>query len=246
MNNSVKDKLKGFLEWYYDLYGPDWYVDNQEIFAKLVRGENKSGSTTMKKGMNAVTQLQKYRREIKDCPDCPLKETRTHFVFGDGNESADIMFIGEAPGRDEDLQGIPFVGRAGQLLNKLLAHIMLTRSDVYITNILKCRPPNNRDPLPEEVETCIPYLHRQIEIIQPKLLVALGRVAAQNLLNTGESLTKMRKKIWRYKNIPLFVTFHPAYILRNNNMLSTGVDDMKAIMDYYQKDLKGNEDVVKK
>ena len=166
--------------------------------------------------------------------NCSLGKTRTHFVFGVGNENADLMFVGEAPGRDEDLQGIPFVGRAGQLLTKLLANINLKRSDVYIANILKCRPPNNRDPLPEEVEKCLPYLHRQIELIRPRLLVALGRVAAQNLLKTETSLSNLRKRLWQYQNIPLIVTYHPAYILRYPNMLNAAIEDMKFIMQHFR------------
>jgi len=129
---------------------------------------------------------------IKDCHRCPLGDTRTHLVFGDGNEKADLMLIGEAPGRDEDLSGVPFVGRAGQLLNKILEAIHFRREDVYIANIVKCRPPNNRDPLPSEVEKCEPYLKKQIDIIQPKFILALGRIAGQTLLRTNASLTQLR------------------------------------------------------
>lgn len=234
MGNDLKEKVNGFLQWYRDLYGKDWYVDS-DVLPSRESGEasqqplNRPGKTALS------TPLQKFHGEIADCQKCPLGKTRTRFVFGTGNADADIMFIGEAPGYDEDQQGIPFVGRAGQLLNKLLEQVNLKRPDVYIANILKCRPPNNRDPLPEEVEKCIPYLHRQIEMIKPEVLVALGRVAAQNLLGTQSSLSSMRNQSWSYREIPLFVTYHPAYILRNNSMLNSAIDDMRRIVEYYQK-----------
>jgi len=227
MENSLKSKIVGFLQWYQDLYGGEWYIEAQNLAAT----ENRPGQT----GVPANTPLQQFHRAIENCQNCPLGRTRTKFVFGTGHERAGIMFIGEAPGQDEDLQGIPFVGRAGQLLNKLLAHVQLKREDVYIANILKCRPPNNRDPQPGEVEQCIPYLQRQIEMVQPKLLVALGRVAAQNLLNTTESLTNMRKRIWSYREIPLIVTYHPAFVLRYNDKFDAAMEDMHFILEYYHK-----------
>ncbi len=227
MENSLKSKIVGFLQWYQDLYGGEWYIETPSLAA----AEKRPGQT----GAPANTPLQQFRHAIENCQNCPLGRTRTKFVFGTGNESAGIMFIGEAPGQDEDLQGIPFVGRAGQLLNKLLAHVQLKREDVYIANILKCRPPNNRDPQPGEVEQCIPYLQRQIEMVQPKLLVALGRVAAQNLLNTTESLANMRKRIWSYREIPLIVTYHPAFVLRYNDKLDAAMEDMHFILEYYHK-----------
>lgn len=225
MENSLKNKITGFLQWYQDLYGREWYIEGQGLAATEKRAEPPR--------VSAATPLQQFHRAIENCQNCPLGRTRTKFVFGTGPESADIMFIGEAPGQDEDLQGIPFVGRAGQLLNKLLAHVQLKREEVYIANILKCRPPNNRDPLPEEVAQCLPYLHKQIEMIRPKLLVALGRVAGQNLLNTAESLTNMRKRVWSYRDIPLIVTYHPAFVLRYNDKLDSAMEDMRFILDYY-------------
>jgi DNA polymerase len=234
MKDNLKEKVNGFLQWYQDLYGKDWYVDS-DILPSRESGEASQQPLNRPEKAALSTPLQKFHGEIADCRKCPLGKTRTRFVFGTGNEDADIMFIGEAPGYDEDQQGIPFVGRAGQLLNKLLEQVNLKRPDVYIANILKCRPPNNRDPLPEEVEKCIPYLHRQIEMIKPEVLVALGRVAAQNLLGTQSSLSSMRNQIWSYREIPLFVTYHPAYILRNNSMLNSAIDDMRRIVEYYQK-----------
>lgn len=227
MENSLKSKIAGFLQWYQDLYGGEWYIETPNPAA----AEKRPGQTAAL----GNSMLQQFHRAIENCQNCPLGRTRTKFVFGTGHENAGIMFIGEAPGQDEDLQGIPFVGRAGQLLNKLLANVQLKREEVYIANILKCRPPNNRDPQPEEVEQCIPYLQRQIEMVQPKLLVALGRVAAQNLLSTTESLTNMRKRVWSYREIPLIVTYHPAFVLRYNDKFDSAMEDMRFILEHYQK-----------
>ena len=152
--------------------------------------------------------------EVHDCTKCSLHKTRTQTVFGVGNRNAQWMFIGEAPGADEDAKGEPFVGRAGQLLNAMIAALGLRREDVYIANVLKCRPPNNRDPQPAEVEQCEPYLVRQIALIQPKLIVALGRHAAHSLLKTDLALARLRGQVLSYQDIPLVVTYHPAYLLR--------------------------------
>lgn len=161
--------------------------------------------------------LADIRKQVVACKLCDLHKTRNNIVFGVGNENAKIMFIGEAPGANEDLKGEPFVGRAGMLLNSMLRSIGLERTDVYIANILKCRPPNNRDPLPQEVKLCTPYLQKQIALIQPKILIAVGRIAAQFLLNTMESMSKLRGNTYQYgeQKIPLIVTYHPAYLLRS-------------------------------
>lgn len=157
------------------------------------------------------------KQQVATCCLCGLHKTRTKPVFGSGNRKANIMFIGEAPGANEDLQGEPFVGRAGMLLTSMIQSIGLTRSDVYIANILKCRPPNNRDPEAQEVKLCTPYLQQQIALINPKILVAVGRIAAQFLLNTSEPMARLRGQTYRYgpQKIPLLVTYHPAYLLRS-------------------------------
>ena len=159
--------------------------------------------------------LGDYHEAIRDCRKCTLAETRHHLVFGAGNPEANLMLIGEAPGEDEDLQGKPFVGKAGQLLDKILAAIDFQREDVYIGNILKCRPPGNRDPLPEEIALCIPHIRRQIEIIEPRMILTLGRIAAQTLLETTFSLGRLRGVVHTYRDIPLIATYHPAALLRN-------------------------------
>jgi uracil-DNA glycosylase len=152
---------------------------------------------------------------VSGCVKCSLCKTRTQTVFGVGDENADWMLIGEAPGAEEDRLGDPFVGQAGRLLDNMLAAIGLSRrTNVYIANVLKCRPPGNRNPAPEEVAQCSPYLLQQIELIQPKLIVAMGRFAAQTLLETGASISSLRGKVHRYAGVPLIVTYHPAYLLR--------------------------------
>lgn len=157
------------------------------------------------------------QQQVASCVNCALHNSRTQTVFGVGNRGADLLVIGEAPGADEDRQGEPFVGRAGKLLNELLFAIGLERQAVYIANILKCRPPDNRDPQASEVLACEPYLRRQVQLIQPKLILAVGRVAAQNLLKTETSIGKLRGKQYTYPetDIPVLVTYHPAYLLRS-------------------------------
>lgn len=163
------------------------------------------------------TSLESFNNSIKNCQKCSLGKTRTNFVFGAGNPNADVMIIGEAPGAEEDKQGIPFVGRAGKLLTDILKAINFEREEVYIANILKCRPPNNRNPLPAEMNECTPYLYKQIALIKPKLILCLGLVAANSLLNQKTSLTKMRGNVYEIQGIKTMVTFHPAALLRNPN-----------------------------
>lgn len=162
------------------------------------------------------------------CTKCGLHQGRFQTVFGVGNREADWMLIGEAPGAEEDRQGEPFVGRAGQLLNAMLTAIGLERSTVYITNILKCRPPSNRDPRPEEALCCEPYLKRQIALVKPRIILALGRIAAQNLLKTEAPIGRMRGKIYEYEplKIPIVVTYHPAYLLRSPTQKARAWEDL--------------------
>ncbi len=180
-----------------------------------------------------MSSLDELEEKICDCLKCPLGQTRTKFVFGVGNPNADLVFIGEAPGADEDAQGEPFVGRAGQLLNKILEAIGFRREDVYICNILKCRPPNNRDPQPSEVEQCEPYLWKQLELMKPKLIVCLGRISAQVLLRTTASLAQMRGKVHDYRGIKLMVTYHPAALLRNPHWKRPTWEDVQEVRKLY-------------
>lgn len=175
--------------------------------------------------------LEEIRKEIGDCTRCKLSATRKNIVFGVGSSTADLMFVGEAPGADEDAQGIPFVGRAGQLLTKIVQSIGLSRDQVYIANILKCRPPGNRDPEPEEVDTCEGFLFQQIQVLSPKVMVALGKYAAQTLLRTGMPISRLRGKFFDFAGGLLLPTYHPAYLLRNPSSKRQVWEDMKAVRD---------------
>lgn len=155
------------------------------------------------------------RAEVSDCKLCTLCTSRTQTVFGDGNINADWLFIGEAPGENEDLQGKPFVGEAGKLLTQMIRAMKLTREEVFITNILKCRPPHNRDPHIDEIKRCRDYLQRQITLVKPKIIVAVGRIAAQTLLGTNETIGKLRSKVHHIENTPLIAIYHPSYLLRS-------------------------------
>ncbi len=206
-----------YLDQTRELYGNNLFID---------------GKTEMNP-VQDVDSLGSFRESICKCKKCPLSNTRTNFVFGVGNPHADIVFVGEAPGEKEDLIGEPFVGRAGKLLDKILEAIDLTREDIYICNVLKCRPPQNRDPLPNEVDLCEPYLKTQLSMINPKLIVALGRVSACTILNTKEPLKNLRNRMFQYEGIDLLVTYHPAALLRNPNFKKPAWEDFQLIRDKY-------------
>jgi len=176
-----------------------------------------------------IRTLDQLYHHMLECHKCPLADTRTNLVFGVGNHHAEVVFIGEAPGRQEDLQGEPFVGRAGQLLNKILESIEVPRDSIYITNILKCRPPENRDPTAQETALCIPYLEQQLRLIRPKVVVALGRIAAQYLLNSAAPINRLRGKVYNRVGSKLIVTYHPAAILRTPGLKRDTVQDMKML-----------------
>lgn len=170
---------------------------------------------------------EELQQAVKDCQLCELAKTRTQTVFGVGDPNADWLFVGEAPGAEEDRRGEPFVGAAGQLLDNMMAAIRIKRGEnVYIANVLKCRPPGNRDPQPEEVRQCDGYLKRQVALIQPRLIVAMGRFAAQTLLESDESISSLRGKLHQYQGVPLIVTYHPAYLLRNLNDKAKAWEDL--------------------
>lgn len=164
-----------------------------------------------------TSTLDELNKLINNCTKCVLHKGRNNFVFGSGNPNAKVMVIGEGPGAEEDKQGLPFVGRAGQLLTDILKAIKFSREEVYIANIVKCRPPENRTPLPDEMDTCLPYLKKQIDLIKPKMILCLGLTAAKGLLKKKESLTKLRGEVFDYNGIKVMVTFHPAALLRNPN-----------------------------
>lgn len=178
-----------------------------------------------------VLTLDDVKKELGNCQRCSLGRVRNNIVFGEGNPNAQIVFVGEAPGGDEDIQGRPFVGRAGQLLTRIIEAMGLKRSDVYICNILKCRPPGNRNPRPEEITACEPILIRQLEVINPRVICALGTFAAHTLLKTDVPITLLRGKFYAYHGIKLMPTYHPAYLLRNPGQKKQVWDDVQRIME---------------
>ncbi len=220
MEDPFEASAAAYLRQQAEIYGMELPLDG-----KLLKNPPSNGNKATSK------DLESFYNEIKECQLCPLGATRTKFVFGVGNPNADLMLIGEAPGRNEDLQGEPFVGRAGQLLDKILAAIKLSREEVYIANVLKCRPPNNRDPLKSESDTCQPYLKQQIELIKPKLILALGRVSGAWLLGEDLALKDMRNKSYIYNGIEMMVTYHPAALLRNPNWKRPCWEDMQKVRD---------------
>ncbi len=227
---QVLSNIQKFLMQETDLFGNVIYPSEPE---KEKKTSEPSGAGYPNEPWSSAATLAELNTQICECQKCSLGATRTKFVFGVGNPHADIVLIGEAPGADEDAQGEPFVGRAGQLLNKILEAIHFKREEVFICNILKCRPPNNRDPQPEEVEQCEPYLWKQLEIIKPKIILCLGRISAQTLLKTTDSLTKLRERIHDYRGIPLMVTFHPAALLRNPNWKRPTWEDVQKLRKMY-------------
>lgn len=212
---------------------------NEQISKTQKMTKNKSNDNTAQS--TEPQSLEVFKDSIKDCLNCPLGYTRKNFVFGSGNPNADIMVIGEAPGADEDEQGLPFVGRAGQLLTKILESINLGRDQVYICNIIKCRPPENRRPSPEEVNECLPYLLKQIEIIKPVFILALGATAVESLLNTKVRMGDVRGKFTEFHDVKMLITYHPAALLRNPNLKRDVWEDVKFLRRMYDEYLQSLE-----
>jgi len=222
-----------------------YFMEQEDLFGNVIQVEAKAKSRAARPDdpfgvLRKIDEpwvdaqsLDDLNRQICTCVKCPLGHTRTKFVFGVGNPHADIMCIGEAPGADEDAQGEPFVGRAGQMLNKILEAIGFRREDIFICNLLKCRPPGNRDPEPVEVETCTPYLWKQIELMKPKIILALGRLPGQFLLKTNDSLGKLRGKVHELKGMKVIVTYHPAALLRNPGWKRPTWEDVQMLRNLY-------------
>jgi len=228
-NKAFLEDMISILEFYqalgYDRL-PVTVKTDPSIHTKPLK-KSRSKSRTTKARM-----LRALREDIGDCKRCKLSDHRKHIVFGEGNPDAELVFIGEAPGREEDIQGRPFVGDAGKLLTRLIEKLGLTRKDVYIANIIKCRPPMNRDPEVDEIETCRVFLERQVEIIEPKVIMSLGRIAAQTLTgNPKARITAIRGNFFDYKGIPLMPTFHPAYLIRNPKEKWLTWDDAQKAVD---------------
>ncbi len=244
MNIDIKKQVAEVLKNQHNIFGDD-------LYEKVTFSEIKYEPPKLKVSVVAETSnisldknlfneefvnsnnLDELYNQIHTCQKCDLGSTRTKFVFGVGNPNADLLLIGEAPGAEEDKQGIPFVGRAGKLLTDILKAINFEREDVYIANILKCRPPNNRDPLPSEREICKPYLFKQIELIKPKIILCLGRIASNVLLNKNESLTKLRSQVFEIDKIKIMATYHPAALLRNPNWKKGCWEDVQKVRKLY-------------
>jgi DNA polymerase len=232
-----------------EIFGNDLFISKEELYKNksntnylsesqvLLISESKESSIFFSENNDWLDSkdLNELFSKIKDCTKCLLYKNRTNFVFGSGNPNADVMVIGEGPGAEEDKQGLPFVGRAGQLLTEILKAIKFSRDEVYIANIVKCRPPENRTPFQDEMETCLPYLEKQIELIKPKLILCLGLTAAKGLLKKKESLTALRGKVFNYHNsIKVMVTFHPAALLRNPNWKKDCWKDVQQFRKLYE------------
>jgi len=244
MSEEIKHQLEVAFSVQREIFGDELFeqVEFPDLNLHEVKNINKVIHNYDSKITNKEIQnleLDKYNSldelydNIHDCQKCSLGATRNQFVFGVGNPNADLMLIGEAPGAEEDKQGIPFVGRAGKLLTDILKAINFEREEVYIANILKCRPPNNRDPLPTEREDCKPYLYQQIRLIKPKIILCLGKVASNVFLNKNDSLTKLRGDVHDLNGIKTMVTYHPAALLRNPHWKKGTWDDVQKVRKLY-------------
>ncbi|MCX6154650.1 MAG: uracil-DNA glycosylase [Candidatus Kapabacteria bacterium] len=217
---------------------PKKSISNSHAVNNLISDQTKNQNETISKDWADATSMAELNTKIENCKNCILGNSRLNFVFGTGNHHADILIIGEAPGADEDELGKPFVGRAGQLLTKILEAINLSREEVFIANILKCRPPNNRVPTPAEVEQCEPYLKKQIELIKPEFILALGLTAANTLFKSNFKMADIRGQIKIYNNIKTLVTYHPSALLRNPNWKTATWEDVKLLRSMYDEYLK--------
>ena len=229
---TLDDLLDTFRE--YQRSGLDGFDCSTSAREQLASWGAPIVTTTAAEAVAAAPEtLESVRRDLGDCRRCDLCRLRKHIVFGAGNPKARLVFVGEGPGRDEDLRGEPFVGAAGELLTRIIQAIKMTRDQVYIGNIVKCRPPGNRNPLPEEIAACRPFLERQLRAIQPEFIVALGKVAAQTLLETDRPISRLRGRFHDYHGMRLLPTYHPAYLLRNAAKKRDVWEDMKLLMREY-------------
>lgn len=244
---NIIEEAKEFINFLATSYGNNIFIARQsEKFDKKTENKTKIPKTKFPNSQiqanifsteedwiysNSIKELED---KINKCQKCPLGQTRINFVFGGGNPFAEIMLIGEAPGAEEDLQGVPFVGRAGQLLTNVLRAINLEREDVYICNILKCRPPKNRKPLPSEIQTCIPYLRKQIDLIKPSIILALGSTAIEGLFGITEKMANIHGKELEFNGITVIPTYHPAALLRNPNLKRVVWNDIQILLKVLQ------------
>jgi DNA polymerase len=241
---TIIDKAEQYLRQQQVLFGERLFVEDGRpstaalpaasvAVASVVTAPDTPQAASVAVNWREAASLQMLNETICECLNCKLGPTRTKFVFGVGNPNADVLVIGEAPGADEDAQGEPFVGRAGQLLNKILEAIQFQRNEVYIANIIKCRPPGNRRPEPDEVEQCEPYLHKQIDLIQPRLILALGLTAVNTLLKANFKMGEIRGKQLSFRGVPMIATYHPAALLRNPEWKKAAWEDVKLLRRLY-------------
>jgi DNA polymerase len=247
MNSEIKKKITEALIDQKEIFGDELFTRSEKVtntrieqipetkvkFFKQSKTDDAASFFEENETWKKASTLNELESLINNCKKCPLYEGRTNFVFGAGNPNAEVMCIGEGPGAEEDKQGKPFVGRAGQLLTDILKAINFSRDEVYIANVLKSRPPGNRTPLPQEMDLCLPYLIKQIDLIKPKLILCLGLTAAQGLLKRKESMGNLRGKLFDFHNAKVMVTYHPAALLRNPNLKKDCWEDVKKFRKLY-------------
>jgi uracil-DNA glycosylase len=233
--SAIVNRLKWYVADLHRVGILDWMAKPRRHEPLISAGSERSAD-----GVNPEQELVVIREDLGDCTRCRLHPGRTTIVYGEGSPQARLVFVGEGPGFDEDQQGRPFVGRAGKLLDKMIKALGLKREEVYIGNVVKCRPPNNRTPLPDEIETCSPFLFRQLEAIAPEVICALGACAAQTLLATTKPISSLRGKKHSWRGMPLICTFHPAYLLRNASQKASAWQDLLLIHRILTGDQEGN------
>jgi DNA polymerase len=238
MSKSTKNEIIKSLNLQKEIFGDELFISKKKRTTSIVKEptslfEEPALFPEEKEAWEKTTSLDELEKLICNCTKCRLHEKRNKFVFGIGNPNADVLVIGEGPGAEEDKQGLPFVGRAGKLLTDMLKAIKFEREEVYIGNVVKCRPPENRTPLPDEMETCMPYLKKQVELIKPRLILCLGLTAAKGLLKKRDSLGELRKSIFDYGGAKVIVTYHPAALLRNPHWKKDCWEDLKKFRKLY-------------
>jgi len=239
LTDIFKNRVIESLKDQKDIFGDELL---EEVNIKIEKNQKTATKKTIDNSddWENANSLQKLEELINGCQKCVLAKNRNKFVFGSGNPNADVMVIGEGPGAEEDKQGLPFVGRAGKLLTDILKAINFTRDEVFIANVVKCRPPGNRTPQQQEMDTCIPYLKKQIDLIKPKLILCLGLTAAQGILKLNTNLSSMRGKFYDFENTKVLVTYHPAALLRNPNWKKPAWEDVQKFRALYDELIKKN------
>ncbi|MFQ5627873.1 MAG: uracil-DNA glycosylase [bacterium] len=240
----LSSQIKLFFRQQAELYGEEYFLlgirtppaQQHATAAPVLRMQTESAAP-VKRDMTNKELLEQFNADFKDCSNCGLSEGRTKIVLGAGSPFAKVVLIGEGPGKDEDLKGLPFVGAAGQILERMMKKMGFSRQEVYITNIIKCRPPQNRNPMEDEIVSCSPLLEKQISIIKPKFIFCLGKVAANTLLKNEASLGSLRKKVYDYNGAKMYVTYHPAALLREKSLFWDVFEDMKFFRQAYDKEV---------